>query len=870
MEEPKKQKGIAYKKFTVSYVALFCLNLFFGASIILHFFVFMLENFFNYSFAYYEISLTNNLDEQNDDKKLILIKITIFLSSIWLLKVSVHYLYDLLTLGKANSSIDYLLYDHYYSTEDAQNRRCNYLCRKWILGSFGKNNYNQYNYFCGFWYLLSFVISFMVSTIMQDGLLTLYSFWFSLCTSIHIFGFFLILIDSYIIDFKTTIIWTFWGQGQTFKKLMKSKKGIFPALAFIYELTTIILISLTTLGALHKLGLIVVSILILFPALFWFLNLHEKYAYRTNEEKYLQYSHKKMGEYENDLEMNSSSQKKKKKKKKKKKNKKKNKKKKKLKNSSYDTNSNQKLEKGVLSESDTDPELDPNPESESESDPEPELNQESEKDQDPESESDQELVPEKDQELELDEEPDSGSSQSTRSEIELKKKFSFLHITKKETKYKEQIEGLKNKLEKLKDLMKTKESLPIHRNKKEIQGEWNNRMLKYEYKIRKVLIGIIFFLVALSSSLVIAQLNSGSDNLSTVIFLIHLITFILFGIVSSGEKLPKSLFIKESQIVSIVALIVLILTIIAMSTAMSKDSNPDEESRGEIPFCTLLDAEGIDSFDLLVYTMSAYHINFPEDFEKILDSGIGERWRDMALTRGTYFDSWFSLYDSTTNTHYVAVSGTAYYNFATIITDTVYFSGVAAYQMANFIYPFLDFTSANFMSNILLIHSRIIEFFYPYSNSFYDEIFDYLHKIINNADLDNPPNIYVMGHSLGGGISQLVGNTFTKSDLPDPLYNKLKVFTFNSPGIFLSRKKFARKNYTITEETINRNTYNFKVMGDIVGYVDRPLGNIQNLVCKESNILSCHSLVNTIKNLWEKCQKSGEPDFINALSSISG
>jgi len=133
-----------------------------------------------------------------------------------------------------------------------------------------------------------------------------------------------------------------------------------------------------------------------------------------------------------------------------------------------------------------------------------------------------------------------------------------------------------------------------------------------------------------------------------------------------------------------------------------------------------------------------------------------------------------------------------------------------------------------------------IDIDFPINNQlpYYEEVKKYV------AQLKNTNKVYLVGHSLGGGIANIVGANL---DIPS--------ITFSSPGL-----GYSYKAHGITLEDIINNVTNIIPLMDPVPLFDSQIGNINYIECKneQQQPFFCHKIENTIERLSDMCKRNIE------------
>lgn len=120
--------------------------------------------------------------------------------------------------------------------------------------------------------------------------------------------------------------------------------------------------------------------------------------------------------------------------------------------------------------------------------------------------------------------------------------------------------------------------------------------------------------------------------------------------------------------------------------------------------------------------------------------------------------------------------------------------------------------------------------------------FDVLTTYVNESILSNPRyegyELLLTGHSLGGGVSQVVAARV-----------KGIAVVFSAPGVVLSRKKFK-----VTLQEIDNRAFNICPVGDLVPLIDTQGVKAQQIRCSPDRLsYYCHSILHTIDEIEASC-----------------
>lgn len=138
---------------------------------------------------------------------------------------------------------------------------------------------------------------------------------------------------------------------------------------------------------------------------------------------------------------------------------------------------------------------------------------------------------------------------------------------------------------------------------------------------------------------------------------------------------------------------------------------------------------------------------------------------------------------------------------------------------------------------------------------YYNQVENYLYDVLDISTYNAQGfQIFLTGHSLGGGVSEIVG---ARLQIPS--------ITFSSPGVVMSRHKFD-----ISLEDINTYTLNIVPEGDAIPMFDIQGILAQKIRCEEDKVsVPCHSLLKTIDEIESNCNYNYNYNY-NSLLYTSG
>jgi hypothetical protein len=112
--------------------------------------------------------------------------------------------------------------------------------------------------------------------------------------------------------------------------------------------------------------------------------------------------------------------------------------------------------------------------------------------------------------------------------------------------------------------------------------------------------------------------------------------------------------------------------------------------------------------------------------------------------------------------------------------------------------------------------------------------------------------LVLTGHSLGGAMAGMVG---AKTQTP--------AVSFSGPGLLFTRGRFD-----LSEAAIRDYVLTIKPRSDIVPQVDELGGLVQEIECRRSNPLACHSTQTHLCELYASCGDKRNRDWSSATQCV--
>ncbi|TYZ62520.1 hypothetical protein PybrP1_001211 [[Pythium] brassicae (nom. inval.)] len=250
----------------------------------------------------------------------------------------------------------------------------------------------------------------------------------------------------------------------------------------------------------------------------------------------------------------------------------------------------------------------------------------------------------------------------------------------------------------------------------------------------------------------------------------------------------------------------------------------------QYPVCAL-DLHGLDIVDFALIADSVYGYNTSVQYQSFKERFEGTALGDWKYVRRNDevvdHQVWVELFFPTLNVTVVAVRGTATATDA--LEDLHFWFGVTIMQAANVFIPFLKQLPTTFVVEMLSLNF----FSSVMPPPVYSALLEYVVRLKQRVG----DNLVLTGHSLGGAMAGMVGAV-----------TKTPAVSFSGPGLLYTRGRFG-----ISDEDIRDYVLTVKPRGDIVPKIDELGGMIQEIECRRTNPLACHSTSTHLCELYASC-----------------
>jgi len=205
---------------------------------------------------------------------------------------------------------------------------------------------------------------------------------------------------------------------------------------------------------------------------------------------------------------------------------------------------------------------------------------------------------------------------------------------------------------------------------------------------------------------------------------------------------------------------------------------------------------------------------------------------------------YYHMYHPQSRIHIIAVRGTK--EFKDAIEDVKLWGQVMALQAVGTFFPLFNFWTTNLINDFVYD----ISWWQRAINKGHYRITDYYEAPLRYATDNNIPKekefVIVAGHSLGGGVAQIVAaHLYENSNTKE---KDIMSFGLSSPGTLWSAKKFAFKPETLASTSVT--IYGKR---DPIFTGDKHDGLIESFHCNRGVALDCHKTFQSLCEITNSC-----------------
>ncbi|KAL0234457.1 hypothetical protein PCE1_001493 [Barthelona sp. PCE] len=249
------------------------------------------------------------------------------------------------------------------------------------------------------------------------------------------------------------------------------------------------------------------------------------------------------------------------------------------------------------------------------------------------------------------------------------------------------------------------------------------------------------------------------------------------------------------------------------------------------PICSM-NVHGLSVFDYMFFSFIAYRPGFYRIYEPFKN----DDWEIVGVNTKRFNSYFIDFYSPSRNLSVVAIRGTSANSMLDFVLDFDVFSESALLGFLNAMFPFGSWLPESFQSRLVSAMS-VVEGINDLNAQRYDrEAVKYIKYRSYVAD-----NTIVTGHSLGGGLAQVVAAKTGN-----------KAIVFSSPGMALTSSKFK-----VPYNSLRMTSTTVVPDNDPVAKIDIHAGEVQRIACdKAKHQFECHGILRTFRELGVHCINS--------------
>lgn len=198
----------------------------------------------------------------------------------------------------------------------------------------------------------------------------------------------------------------------------------------------------------------------------------------------------------------------------------------------------------------------------------------------------------------------------------------------------------------------------------------------------------------------------------------------------------------------------------------------------------------------------------------------------------------FEFYSQSRNVTVFAIRGDDPNHAPDVLELLDLYAPAATFQTVSVFVPLFFTLPAEKVANLLYYVSFVDRLFPRPEKAYHEVIEDHIvHQLARNETNLVRENIYLVGHSLGGGLTKIVGTLLNRTAI-----------SFNGPGLLYSARRFGIKTASVEDNVVN-----FVMDNDKFSLLDVLGGTIYRMECQSSNVATCHELPAVLCKVLTEC-----------------
>jgi len=276
------------------------------------------------------------------------------------------------------------------------------------------------------------------------------------------------------------------------------------------------------------------------------------------------------------------------------------------------------------------------------------------------------------------------------------------------------------------------------------------------------------------------------------------------------------------------------------SESFGDENNPTDEDLTILDMLFLVEITyEMDNYSTTELINTYFEGQYELVFEKIDDISSDE-------DTPPYF---YHIESKTSDVDIIGVRGTASVEEA--LQDISLYVEIALFETLQWIVPFLNALPTSFIRQLMFYVSVVEGAINSEARQQYDiPVFAHLCDYIIKNETKKETTVYVVGHSLGGGIAQIVA---AKAYEPQYCENIVMEGSITSLGICSPGTLYTSAKFGFSVESLDKTSMSLLPRRDPVSSIDDHGGNVQFVECRESTPWNCHLMASILCETFNNC-----------------